>query len=413
VSLIIPGNPSNITTPLTASVTTIADNGSGAMRVTTAAPHLFGDADSVLMQATGSIVGSPVNGATYSVAIIDATHFDLVGTTYTSGTATGTATDFSLTPQILVPTDGDTFSLQLSGMLSALQALCDRTQYLRLQQVNPPTTSVGGVAGTSILTVLGGVPTFFTLPFQQIANDFTTIKSGSYDTTATLTGGTRLALTTGARIAFPPRVVLSDANHTIDVTQGDTFVLPNAPSTTRTITLAQTTGTPRVGERLRLIVPGLARTTGSEYHIVRSGGPAGLLANIFSSSLISNLPIAAEFQFAEGLLLSVTGAISAAGLIKLTLGLPAGAIGANPTDSLATGDSVAVASVGGVPNATGTWTITVNSTTQITLQGSTFAGSYTSGGTATITPGVWRLSMNSGSSYDGTQVVGVIPDEGS
>lgn len=48
-----------------------------------------------------------------------------------------------------------------------------------------------------------------------------------------------------------------------------------------------------------------------------------------------------------------------------------------------TGDTVLVASVGGVPNASGTWTVTRIDATHIDLQGSTFAGTYTSGGTVT------------------------------
>lgn len=71
---------------------------------------------------------------------------------------------------------------------------------------------------------------------------------------------------------------------------------------------------------------------------------------------------------------TITGAANNAGAIQLTTLSPSG---------WSTGDIIKVASVGGVPNATGTWTITVNSATQFTLQGSTFAGAYTSGGYAT------------------------------
>jgi hypothetical protein len=46
-----------------------------------------------------------------------------------------------------------------------------------------------------------------------------------------------------------------------------------------------------------------------------------------------------------------------------------------------TGDKVNVLSVGGVPNAMGQWIITVFDATHFDLQGSTFAGAYTSGGT--------------------------------
>jgi len=123
MSLVITGDARNVTAPLSATVTALANNGSGAIRVTTSAPHLFGNADLVYMQA------SPALGD-FFITVIDGTHFDLVGSTYAS-TGTGTATDLSLTPEIQVPTDGDTFSLQLSGMLSSLQALADRTQYLQ------------------------------------------------------------------------------------------------------------------------------------------------------------------------------------------------------------------------------------------------------------------------------------------
>jgi hypothetical protein len=122
MSLVIAGNQANITTPLSATVTALANNGSGAIRVTTLASHFFGNGDTVFINATPAV-------GYFTITVIDPQHFDLVGSTFTS-TGSGTVNDFSLTPQILVPTDGDTFSLQLSGMLSALQALCDRTQFL-------------------------------------------------------------------------------------------------------------------------------------------------------------------------------------------------------------------------------------------------------------------------------------------
>src|SRR5262245_3249034 len=69
---------------------------------------------------------------------------------------------------------------------------------------------------------------------------------------------------------------------------------------------------------------------------------------------------------------AVSGAVNnGSGLIRLTVASTAG---------WTTGDSKTIASVGGVPNAHGTFLITVISGTQIDLQGSTFAGTYTSGG---------------------------------
>jgi hypothetical protein len=126
MSLVLTGNAGNVTS-LSATVVGIANSGLGLERVQTSAPHLFGDGDFVNLQVTIAAAAVYQYG---NIAVIDSTHFDLLGSTYTA-TGTGTAYDLSLTPQIQVPTDGDTASLQLSGMLSALQALADRTQAVR------------------------------------------------------------------------------------------------------------------------------------------------------------------------------------------------------------------------------------------------------------------------------------------
>lgn len=69
--------------------------------------------------------------------------------------------------------------------------------------------------------------------------------------------------------------------------------------------------------------------------------------------------------------LDVTGAAdNGSGLIRLTVA----------AHGLTTGDSVIVGDVGGVPNATGTWLVTVIDPNTIDLQGSGFGGAYTSGG---------------------------------
>jgi hypothetical protein len=59
------------------------------------------------------------------------------------------------------------------------------------------------------------------------------------------------------------------------------------------------------------------------------------------------------------------------GLIRLIL---------DTTNGMLTNQTVTVGEVGGVTAANGNWVITVVSTTQIDLKGSTFSGSYTSGG---------------------------------
>jgi hypothetical protein len=133
MSTVLTGSAGNITTPLQASITALSNNGSGAVRATTASPHLFGTNDRVYVNT------SPTIGF-FLITVIDATHFDLVNSTFVS-TSVGYATDYGLTPQVQVPTDGDTFSAQLSGLLSCVQSILDRTQYLQQQAIvtkDPP-----------------------------------------------------------------------------------------------------------------------------------------------------------------------------------------------------------------------------------------------------------------------------------
>ncbi len=73
--------------------------------------------------------------------------------------------------------------------------------------------------------------------------------------------------------------------------------------------------------------------------------------------------------------LTITGAASSGGLIQITYTT----ISTNPT--LASGNIVAIQSVGGTTEADGSWVITVTGTNTFTLNGSVFVNAYTSGGT--------------------------------
>lgn len=71
--------------------------------------------------------------------------------------------------------------------------------------------------------------------------------------------------------------------------------------------------------------------------------------------------------------IAVTNAVdNGSGLIRITTGA---------AHNLSTGNSVQVLNVGGVPNARGTFTVTVIGATTLDLQASVFSGAYTSGGT--------------------------------
>jgi hypothetical protein len=256
---------------------------------------------------------------------------------------------------------------------------------------------------------------------QSIVNDLATIKAGTYTTTATVThngdetfgightvthNGTENftgIVSISDRLAFPKTVTLSDAPHTLTVGSASSYILDNSPAAQRAITMS-TSGPPNIGERIRVVVRALVYNAGvpEPYQFTRTGTPAGLLAYIKTSAVVTTIPVFVEFEWADGDVLAVSGTASGSGgKVRLTV---------STTNSLATGDQVVVAGVGGTTEANGTWTITVIDGTHVDLTGTTFVHAWTSGGTAQITPGIWRLAACSGTSYDGANPYGVFPE---
>lgn len=136
-----------------------------------------------------------------------------------------------------------------------------------------------------------------------------------------------------------------------------------------------------------------AKGTQGEAHIVINGGYIVAYADILHmSSYSTTVPLV------------VTGAAdNGSGLIRLTVA---------STSGLYDGNVATVAAVGGVPNATGTWVIDVISATTFNLVGSTFAGAYTSGGTASVNVGMPNSirTNNVDLLYWGTSAAGINAD---
>lgn len=88
---------------------------------------------------------------------------------------------------------------------------------------------------------------------------------------------------------------------------------------------------------------------------------------------------------------SITGAVNnGSGLIRIT----------SASHGLLTGDRITITGVGGVSNANGTFLITKITDDTFDLQGSTFAGTYTSGGTWNTTGRYkWTVAATAGNGY--------------
>ena len=99
--------------------------------------------------------------------------------------------------------------------------------------------------------------------------------------------------------------------------------------------------------------------------------PATIAGEAVSTLAKPGLTLESLDALAPGALMVTGAANNGSGLIRITVA---------STATLATGNVKTLSAVGGVPNANGTWTITVISGTAFDLQSSTFAGVYTSGG---------------------------------
>lgn len=128
------GTASNVTSPLSATITGVVWNGS-TLVVTTSAAHNFQTGDQIIISGVAWGGGiTPVNNARsnpWTVTVLSATTFGLnsstnPGSTYVSG---GTATDLSLTPATTLPSDGDARSA--ASVNVALETALDRTQYIQ------------------------------------------------------------------------------------------------------------------------------------------------------------------------------------------------------------------------------------------------------------------------------------------
>lgn len=125
MSQIISGDQANVTTPLIKTINAVTSSG-GLIKIGTSTSHLFATGDIVTIIG---VTGTTEANGTWAISVVDATHFTLNGSTFThSYVSGGTVTDWSLTPQIQLPSNGEPCTMDT--LLSALEALADRTQYL-------------------------------------------------------------------------------------------------------------------------------------------------------------------------------------------------------------------------------------------------------------------------------------------
>lgn len=128
MSTVITGLPTTITSRLAATVND-ATNATPIVIGTTAA-HLYATGDRVAITGVTGNTAANSGASPWVITVIDATHFSLTGSVGSGAyVAGGTCSNYSLTPQFTIPSDGDAFTAAAFNV--AYQALADRTQYLQ------------------------------------------------------------------------------------------------------------------------------------------------------------------------------------------------------------------------------------------------------------------------------------------
>lgn len=159
-------------------------------------------------------------------------------------------------------------------------------------------TTLTGVAGTLPLPGIGTCP----VPGEPIqANQIQVLAQQLLNQDATLgahldgTAFSDVVKMNGRVVRRRARSLLTDADHTLKVTDGDVFELPPAPAAGRVITLSMTSPVPEEGETMRFVCPGLTDANTYQFQI---SGPV-LVASFYGTTL-GNTCVSAEFEFTGG-----------------------------------------------------------------------------------------------------------------
>lgn len=140
------GNPANVTSPLIRTITGAAAGGGGVIVISTSAAHAFANDDRITI--TG-VVGTTEANGTWFVTVLSSTTFSLNGSTFVNAYVSGgLAYDTSLTPAVLIPSDGD--APTADSVAVPLQTCLDRTQFLMTQGLSNIRT-VGNFAALTAL----------------------------------------------------------------------------------------------------------------------------------------------------------------------------------------------------------------------------------------------------------------------
>lgn len=103
----------------------------------------------------------------------------------------------------------------------------------------------------------------------------------------------------GRKQMLRPRIILSDAPHTCDVSQADRFVLPANPAAPRIITLDKVGVVPTNGETMTFLLPSLTSSAQPTYSFKRND--ATVVATVNGSATSADAgAIFIEFEYASG-----------------------------------------------------------------------------------------------------------------
>lgn len=273
------GNPTNITSPLAATVSGATGNAVSPIVITTSSAHGYASGDHVMIK--GASGNTAANGE-WVIIVTDATHFSLTGSTgngtWTSG---GTCTNLSFTPQFNIPSDGD--PQNVSSVNVGAQMLADRSQWLKDRVggyflVDYLNSAVSG--GTAFTTGSPG-PANYSFPsltrtplagdiYEVTISNWVSLSKGTNSGTLSVAFAVKVS-TNGVSFASPSNGTGAAFCGTATVAPSSTVITQMPVSITATQTLASSIGVPITGELsvLATLSTGDSASDGSVYSVVQ------------------------------------------------------------------------------------------------------------------------------------------------
>lgn len=297
--------------PSQKTISGVADNGSGGVRITTSTAHGYSTNDNVIVYAIGDSAAAELNNP-WIITVIDATNFDLVGAVWPGSATVGASTGCLLASEepIAVLVDVGAASVMMSGvefdngvLLTGSNDIAV-TSGLFIQSANGYERSGIRYRTTTPSDAANGMLVFGSYISASAYNRFLQWQALAVATTVTITIASPgvITWTKNGFIGYESVVFSTTGALPTGLTAGVTYYVVPSSITTNTFQVSATVG-------------GAAITTSGSQSGIQTATLAGSLATTLTAHVFGNIFATGSDVPAEGQWVIPKGSLTAPGLV--------------------------------------------------------------------------------------------------